>query len=126
MRTQVSRILEGLRNEKVIGSSLDAELDLYCTPDLQADLERLGDELRFALITSYARVHPIDAAPDGLEAIELGNGEALKIQAQKSAHEKCPRCWHLREDVGQDPDNPELCGRCVENVTGPGEERKYA
>jgi isoleucyl-tRNA synthetase len=126
VRTQVSRILEGLRNEKVIGSSLDAELDLYCTPDLQANLERLGDELRFALITSYARVHPIDAAPEGLEAIELGNGEALKIQAQKSAHEKCPRCWHLREDVGRDPDNPELCGRCVENVSGTGEERKYA
>jgi isoleucyl-tRNA synthetase len=126
VRTQVSRILEGLRNDKVIGSSLDAELDLYCTPDLQADLERLGDELRFALITSYARVHPIDAAPEDLEAIELGNGEALKIQAVKSAHQKCPRCWHLREDVGQYSDNPELCGRCVENVTGSGEERKYA
>jgi isoleucyl-tRNA synthetase len=36
------------------------------------------------------------------------------------------RCWHQREDVGQSVDHPELCGRCIENVTGAGENRKLA
>jgi isoleucyl-tRNA synthetase len=36
------------------------------------------------------------------------------------------RCWHHREDVGADPAHPELCGRCVENVAGTGEVRRYA
>jgi isoleucyl-tRNA synthetase len=35
------------------------------------------------------------------------------------------RCWHHREDVGADGNHPELCGRCVENVTGAGETRRF-
>jgi len=50
----------------------------------------------------------------------------LALLAVKSAAEKCPRCWHHRSDVGSNAEHPELCGRCVENVAGEGEERRYA
>jgi isoleucyl-tRNA synthetase len=43
-----------------------------------------------------------------------------------SVHAKCVRCWHYREDVGANADHPELCGRCVDNVAGDGEQRRFA
>jgi isoleucyl-tRNA synthetase len=50
----------------------------------------------------------------------------LWVQVSTSAHEKCIRCWHHREDVGSHPDHPQICGRCAENVAGSGERRRYA
>jgi isoleucyl-tRNA synthetase len=125
VRTAVSKELEKLRVQGAIGSSLDAEVDLYCSDDLRGMLAGLGDELRFVLITSYARVHAADERPaDAVPATTAGG--TLWIKAQASAHAKCVRCWHHRADVGSDAAHPELCGRCVENVTGPGETRRYA
>jgi len=123
VRLAVSKPLEAARQAGVIGSSLDAEIDLYASSELVATLSRLGDELRFALITSAARVLPLEVRPEGALDTEI---EGLAIQVQKSVHAKCVRCWHLRADVGQDPTHPELCGRCVTNVSGAGEERRYA
>jgi isoleucyl-tRNA synthetase len=77
------------------------------------------------LITSYARVHATEGRPaDAVPATTTGG--ALWIKAQASAHAKCVRCWHHRADVGSDAAHPELCGRCIENVAGSGEARRYA
>ncbi len=123
VREAVSKELERLRVEGKIGSSLEAEVDLYCGAELAALLGRLEDELRFVLITSAARLHADESAPAG--AVETPvPGLALVVTA--SAHLKCPRCWHRREDVGADPQHPELCGRCAENVAGGGETRRFA
>jgi isoleucyl-tRNA synthetase len=123
LREAVSRELEKARNEKKIGSSLDAEVDLYCGPEMKHRLEKLEDELRFILITSYARVHELEQKP---EAAVLAEGiDGLWIMVSLSSHEKCIRCWHHREDVGVNEAHPELCGRCVENVDGDGESRVY-
>lgn len=126
IRDQMSKTLEPLRNSKAIGSSLDAEVDLYLDDTLLPYMEKLGDELRFVLITSYARIHPISEAGE-LEVIELPSGGKLAIAAARSAHTKCIRCWHLREDVGTHKEHPEICDRCVTNVENPeGEKRQYA
>ncbi len=122
VRGEVSRELERMRKAGEIGSSLDAEVTLYCDDDLRNSLEKLEDELRFALITSYARVEPLEKAVDADETELTG----LKLIAKASTHSKCVRCWHHREDVGSHPDHPELCGRCVENVEGEGERRRFA
>ena len=126
IRTQVSRVLENLRNEGKIGSSLDAEVDLYCSEGLYHRLAKIGDELRFVLITSYARIHPLSERPDTAVDASLGSEESLAIVARASTHGKCSRCWHHREDVGTHATHPELCGRCVDNVEGQGETREYA
>jgi len=125
-RTLVSKQLEQIRVDGKIGSSLDAEVKLFCSEKLYSTLSALDDELRFVLITSYASVHPDKDAPDSNESFELENGEKISINVEKSGHEKCTRCWHLREDVGSHAGHPELCGRCVENVEGKGETRHYA
>jgi isoleucyl-tRNA synthetase len=125
VREAASKELEKLRVAGGIGSGLDAEVDLYGDGELAVDLGRLGDELRFFLITSCARVHPLAAKPE--DAVETSvNGQPLAIRVAPSAHAKCVRCWHHREDVGRNADHPELCGRCVENAFGAGEDRKFA
>jgi len=126
VRDVVSKRLEQLRVAGGIGSSLDAEVDLYCGREIHDLLMRLGDELRFVLITSAARVHLVQEPPAGTEHFTLDNGDELWVVVAPSDYVKCTRCWHHRADVGSHPDHPEICGRCVENVTGPGEKRRYA
>ncbi len=123
VREAVSKVLEGLRVSGDIGSPLDAEIDLYCDAELLQNLSQLDDELRFVLITSYARIHPLENRP--ADAIQ-SSMDGLWIVAQSSAHEKCVRCWHHRENVGTHHEHPELCNRCIENVDGQGEQRKFA
>jgi len=126
VREAVDRELEKVRKDGRIGASLAAEVDIYCDGALKESLDQLGDELRFVLITSEARVHALDEATDDAVKTELEDGTALAVQVTPSEHEKCDRCWHHRADVGANPDHPELCGRCVENVEGSGEERHFA
>ena len=124
VRESVKKELEGLRMAGRIGSPLDAEVDLYCDSELANGLQPISDELRFLFITSYARLHPAGARPADAKPSEELPG--LWVVAQPSAHAKCVRCWHHREEVGVNPEHPELCGRCVENVTGQGETRRFA
>ena len=44
----------------------------------------------------------------------------------KSSYQKCVRCWHHREEIGENETYKDLCGRCIENVTGEGETRVFA
>lgn len=122
VRQAVSRELEKLRVADAIGSSLDAEVDLYCDGELLEQLKLFGDELRFVLIVSYARVHPAGERPTDSSATDVSG---LHVRAAPSKHAKCARCWHHREDVGAHRDHPLLCGRCVANL-GPGERRTIA
>ena len=126
VRQCVSRELEKLRNDGEIGAGLDADVTVYCQDELLQVLETLGDELRFVLITSEARVQHRQHAPTEASVTALTDGTALVIEARRSPHEKCARCWHRREDVGSHSEHPGLCGRCVENVSGAGEQRRLA
>jgi isoleucyl-tRNA synthetase len=53
-------------------------------------------------------------------------GPELAIRVTPSPHAKCERCWHWRADVGADRAHPGLCGRCVANLFGAGEPRRFA
>jgi isoleucyl-tRNA synthetase len=126
VRQAVNRELERLRVAGGIGASLDAEVDLYCGTEIHDQLAKLGDELRFALITSYARLHRVTTPPAEAVHATLESGDEVWVAVAASAHAKCSRCWHHRDDVGRSGDHPELCGRCVENVAGVGEARRFA
>lgn len=123
VRDAVNKEIENQRNAGKIGSALEAEVCLYCGPQLKNVLDQLEDELRFVLITSSAKVIAEHSGPVDAVITEVP-GLALKIEATTQA--KCERCWHRRSDVGANPDYPGLCGRCVENVGGKGEERSFA
>ena len=98
-------------------------MSLYCSQSLGESLARLGDELRFVLITSAATLQAEEDAPDDAVSTAL---PGLRIRVLPSQARKCVRCWHHRRDVGDDAGHPELCGRCVENVEGDSEARTHA
>lgn len=123
VRTAVNREMEALRASGDLRGSLDAEVTLYADDALQENLQALEDELRFVLITSGAQVLPLDEAPADAAETEL---PGLRLAVKASSAEKCERCWHRRDDVGVTAAHPTLCGRCVENVYGDGEQRRFA
>jgi isoleucyl-tRNA synthetase len=122
VRDCVNKTLEQARDEGVIAGALDANVVLYAKSDLYQALKKIETELRFLLLTSdvsleLCEVFPIDAK--NTENADL----AVRIDAAQAP--KCIRCWQKREDVGQHPEHPEICGRCIENVDGSGEQRLY-
>ncbi len=123
LKADVARDLERLRAAGSIGAPLEAEVTVYAPAAQAGRFTALRDELRFLLITSQAHVVETDTPP----ASTVPTSEpGVWIEVKPSSQPKCVRCWHLRSDVGGDPRHPELCARCVVNVEGPGEERKFA
>ena len=123
VRSEVNRVLEVARNDKVIGGGLEAEVTVYANDEYRALLEQLGNELRFVLITSKAEVKALADKPVDVAAGEL---EGIAVSVARSHGEKCPRCWHYSDKIGVNPEHPTLCPRCVENVAGNGEVRHFA
>ena len=123
VRTAVNKCLEAARTEGIMGSALESIITLYASPAWEALLGKLGDELRFVLISSGAVVYTETVRPD--HAVDTGL-PGLWITIQASADPKCQRCWHRRPDVDKTPEYPGICGRCVENIAGTGEHRAYA
>ncbi len=121
IRASVQKQLETLRADGQIGSSLAAEVTLYANGEQLPFLQSFGDDLRFVLITSQARV----ASGSTPQAIPSEVAD-VAVQATPSEQPKCVRCWHYRADVGGDATHPEICGRCVANLCGDGEPRTYA
>jgi isoleucyl-tRNA synthetase len=114
LRSQVQKALEESRASGKIGSSLAAEVQIRVAGDDFSLLESLGDDLRLVMITSAAQVVHTDKL------------EEEGVAVTPSAHPKCERCWHYREDVGADEEYPTICRRCVSNLYGAGEVRRYA
>ncbi|TFZ07392.1 isoleucine--tRNA ligase [Ramlibacter henchirensis] len=111
IRDVANKEIEALRAEGKVGSSLQANLTVAAPADDHALLQSLGDDLKFVFITS---------------ALALLKGDAVAVQVTPSSDAKCERCWHWRADVGSDARHPEICGRCVSNLFGPGEDRRCA
>ena len=124
-RLAVAKVLEDLRVKGDIGQSLAAEVTLHADGPLLAALQAPGDELRFWFITSRAEVRPAGKQPASAVKAALESGGTLWIEAKASAAPKCERCWHRRPEVGENRAHPTLCARCVENVTGAGEVRRF-
>jgi isoleucyl-tRNA synthetase len=114
LRSQAQKEIEKLRESGMVGSSLQAELEFHVTEGSYKALSILGDDLKFAMITSDAKV------------FKVADESKQKILVKPSTHAKCERCWHYRADVGADELHPQICGRCVRNLFGTGEYRTHA
>ena len=122
VKSAVNKHIEAARNAKTVGSNLSAKVELWASEELKTVLDRLGDELRFVLITSQVIVNAFDAAQGNESDLE-----GLRVNVSAADGEKCARCWHVLPDVNTHHEHPGLCSRCIINLpTGQGEERKYA
>ena len=112
LREQMAKVLEPMRANGVIGAALEAEIAVSASPELASKWQPLAEELRFLFISGDVSVTPV-------------NADEVFVLAQPTTKPKCVRCWHHRTDVGTDAAHPELCARCVSNIEGPGEERRW-
>jgi isoleucyl-tRNA synthetase len=123
VRDAVAKELENKRNQGEVKGGLTAEVNLYAEDKLLEVLNKVGDELKFVLITSSAkRFAMVDKPATAINTSLTG----LAVEINASANARCERCWHQTDDVGSHANHPELCGRCVENVDGDGETRHFA
>ncbi len=118
----VNKVLESHRSAGAIKGSLEAEIILYADETIYSALAKLGDELRFVSITSTAHLLPLTSGTEGERSTLLG----LNVALRRSSADKCVRCWHFLADVGSRIDHADICGRCVDNISGVGEDRRYA
>lgn len=131
IKNAVNKAIESERPAGRVGSSLQAEVTLYCYEGLYNKLRYLSDELRFILITSKTTLVSVSneeaffPPPDAAGVATDIDG--LRVAVQPSPHPKCVRCWHYSDSVGEHKNHPQLCSRCVENVCGDeGESRSFA
>jgi isoleucyl-tRNA synthetase len=102
VRDEVLKALEEARNQKQIGSSLEAQVTLVAAQPAHAVLARYASELRFLFIVSAV----------SLEAGTANGASGVRVQVSKAPGRKCERCWNYSTHVGEDPAYPGACERC--------------
>ncbi|MBL8258039.1 MAG: isoleucine--tRNA ligase [Pseudoxanthomonas mexicana] len=112
LREQVAKVLEPMRANGLIGAALEAEIAVSVNAVTAAKWQPLAEELRFFFISGDVTVSAVSA-------------DETFVLATPTTKTKCVRCWHYRADVGQHAAHPELCGRCVDNIDGAGENRVW-
>jgi isoleucyl-tRNA synthetase len=115
IRTEVSKALEKARNEKLIGNSLEAKVELYVGDATKMFLEKHAGILAQVMIVSSVDIRAIEQAPAEAFKSELINSLAIGVSPASGA--KCERCWRFEETVGVNAEHPGLCARCNEVVT---------
>jgi isoleucyl-tRNA synthetase len=125
VRDGVAKCIEELRATGQAGSSLATSAEIWADGAYGEALRWLRDELRFVLLTSEATVGDFAKAPEDAQTMQLEQGR-IAVRVRPNTDPKCVRCWHQRPDVGSSGEHPELCGRCIENVEGAGENRRIA
>lgn len=107
LRDDVKKALENARNEKIIGSSLDAKVILFAKGETFDFVNSVKDILPAVFITSQ-----VEISADG-EGSYNGDVENLTVSVEKAQGEKCERCWIYSDTVGSDSEHPTLCSRCA-------------
>ena len=108
LRDDTKKALESARAEKVIGSSLDAKVELHCTGELYEFVKSAESGLPAVLIVSQVAVRNDE---DGAYRGEALPG--LSVTVSRAEGEKCARCWAYSDTVGKDPEHPDVCERCA-------------
>ena len=104
IREDVKKVLEVARKDKIIGSSLEAKVIIYCNGTKYDLLASLKESLKEIFIVSAVE---IEKSGEGKFAGEKNTD--VTITVEKAAGEKCERCWSYSEDVS---DYENICNRC--------------
>lgn len=122
IRTEVNKVLEQARVEKMVGSSLEAKVLLYLPDEqLRLSVKSLNsgngvDELRYLFITSQADLLDSPATLEGLQ-YSL-QSDTWGIGVVNAEGQKCDRCWNYSTHVGESAEHPLICERCVAALAG--------
>ena len=106
LRKEVYREVEKVRQEKTVGLSLDAKVELFID---NKDFEFIKD-ININDLQDYFIVSQIHfGETDGMADTEISG---IKVKVTKADGEKCERCWKY-DELGTDPEHPDVCPRCA-------------
>ncbi len=100
VKDDVFKALEEARNEKVIGSSLEAEVKLNLGEKYKPVREQLEKYLHQLLIVSKVEFTDDETLP---------KASTIRVEVLKSNGQKCNRCWNYVDELDGD-----ICHRCSE------------
>ncbi len=104
VRDEVLKALEKARNDKLIGSGLEAQVRIMAPKGVYDLLERYRSQLPAVFIVSQVTLAAGTLAGDGASGIQ--------VEVSRAAGQKCERCWNYSVHVGKDPEYPTVCERC--------------
>ncbi|AZP36252.1 Isoleucine--tRNA ligase [Candidatus Annandia adelgestsuga] len=116
IRNKVNKCIEKIRDKNNIKNSLELDLKIYTNKKNLNFLKILGKELKFIFLTSDANV---------FYKKNITEKEEIKIILTKFKGIKCLRCWHYFKKNNKNFKYYNLCNRCITNVYGEGEIRKF-
>lgn len=105
---EIRKILENTRRDKVIGSSLEAKVTIFCEKDEYEFIKNISDIIKTAIIVSE-----IDVLPQKEESAEIIGVKGVAVTVERAGGKKCARCWSYSQTVGLDADNLDLCEKCI-------------
>ncbi|MBO4300182.1 MAG: isoleucine--tRNA ligase [Desulfovibrio sp.] len=111
VRGAVTRAIEPLRRNGIVGHSLDTKVTLFVSEELRHRLEGLHTDLRAFCIVSQLELQDFARAPQTAYTDEEVTG--LVIDVTRAQGEKCERCWIYSTKLGTDPAHPSICPRCA-------------
>ncbi|XBC43446.1 MAG: isoleucine--tRNA ligase [Buchnera aphidicola (Meitanaphis flavogallis)] len=123
IKSEVNKVLDHVRKNQIIGNSLESFIQLYVDDNIQEKLKLLNHELQFLFLTSKIQINNYSSAPN--YAIKSKLVKNLKIHISKMHGEKCMRCWHIISNSNDINTESKICKRCISNITGLGEIRKF-
>jgi len=114
VRSETQKLLEAARRDKLIGSSLEAQVQFSAKGPALELLRRYQADLPTLLIVSQVGVSPEDvpgAQPLALTG-EAWRGSKVRAAVKRALGEKCPRCWTYNEGLAPGG----VCDKCTEAI----------
>lgn len=107
IRSNVLRSIEKERINGIIGSSLEASIEIIAETNTYKMLQNYLDDLKYFFIVSEVKLE-VNKSPDDIP---------ISIKVSKISAEKCVRCWHRNKTVGYSDIHPNLCSRCIDFIS---------
>lgn len=112
-REDITKALEIARSQKIIGHSLNALVKIYAKGEDYDFLKSIEERLPEILIVSKVEVNE-DNEIDG--DYTIGENNDIKVVVEQAPGQKCERCWTFSETVGESPEHPTICAKCLANL----------
>ncbi|MBQ2001149.1 MAG: isoleucine--tRNA ligase [Clostridia bacterium] len=110
LRDDVKKAIENARNQKIIGASLDSEVELFANGETLDFLKENESVLPEILIVSSVKITDGDGG-------DFHGDMSVGVTVRKAGGEKCERCWSYSDTVGSNAEHPTLCARCAKIIS---------
>ncbi len=116
IKVNLNKKIEILKCKKKINSTLETKIILYLEKNFFKKIKKIKSELKFFFLTSKLDIKIKK---------HLNKNNFFQIKCKKHKGKKCQRCWHYVNKLISNKIYTNICKRCIKNLSGQGENRKF-